>query len=59
MMMIMTLLVLSIGCVQYVMDLLVDVLNALNESVDSIKFRLDMSRICLSSYKWHGHIDGT
>jgi hypothetical protein len=42
-MLIMTLLVLSIGFVQYVMDLLVDVLNVLNEVVSPVSFRLDMS----------------
>jgi hypothetical protein len=42
-MLIMTLLVLSIGSVQYVMDLLVDVLNVLNEVVSPVSFGLDMS----------------
>ena len=37
------LLVLSIGFVQYVMDLLEDVLNALNEVVSPANFGLDMS----------------
>ena len=58
-MLIMSLLVLSIGFVQYVMDLLVDVLNVLNEVVSLVSFRLDMSRIYLSSCKWYGHINGT
>ena len=44
-MLIMTLLVLSIGFFQYVMDLLADVLNALNEVVRLVNFVLDMSRI--------------
>ena len=42
-MLIMMLIVLSIGSVQYVMDLLVDVLNALNDVVSLISFRLYMS----------------
>ena len=42
-MLIMKLLVLSIGFVQYVMELLADVLNALNEVVIPISLRLDMS----------------
>ena len=42
-MLIMTLLVLSIGSIQYVMDLLADVLNALNEAIIPISFGLDMS----------------
>ena len=56
---IMTLLVLGIFSIQYVIDLLVDVLNALNEAISPIIFGLDMSRICLSSCKWYGHINGT
>ena len=40
---IMSLLVLSIGSVQYVMNLLANVLNALNEFVFLRNFRLDMS----------------
>jgi len=58
-MLIMALLVLSTGFVQYIMNLLEDVLNALNEFVSSVVFGLDMSRICLSIYKWYGHINGT
>jgi hypothetical protein len=42
-MLIMSLLVLSIGSVQDVMNLLVDVLNVLNEVVCLICLRLDMS----------------
>jgi hypothetical protein len=42
-MLIMSLLVLSIGSVQYVMNLLANVLNVLNEVVCLILFRLDMS----------------
>ena len=38
----MVLLVLHIGSVQYVMNLLVDVLNVLNEVVRFVSFRLDM-----------------
>ena len=41
-MLIMSLLILSIGYVQYVMNLLVNVLNALNEVVCLRNFRLDM-----------------
>ena len=40
---IMALLVLGIGSVQYIMNLLVDVLNALDEATGFVKFRLDMS----------------
>ena len=58
-MLIMSLLVLSIGPIQYVVNLLVDVLNVLNEVVRFVSFRLDMSRIGLSSHKWHGYINGT
>jgi hypothetical protein len=42
-MLIMSLLVLSIGFVQDVMNLLADVLNVLNEVVCLIRLRLDMS----------------
>ncbi len=42
-MLIMTLLVLSIGSIQYVMDLLADVMNVLNEADSSVSFGLDMS----------------
>ena len=42
-MLIMVLIVLRIGSVQYIMDLLVDVLNMLNEVVSLIDFELDMS----------------
>ena len=41
------------------MDLIEDVLDVLNEFVYLIVFGLDMSWICLSSYKWYGHINGT
>ena len=58
-MLIMTLLVLSIGFVTYVMDLLADVMKALNEVVSPVNFRLDISRICLSTCKWYEHINGT
>ena len=57
-MLIMLLLVLSIGSIQYVMNLLVDVLNELDEVVRFFSFRLDMSRIGLSSHKWHGYVNG-
>ena len=42
-MLIMSLLVLSIGSVQDVMNLLTDVLNVLNEVVCLVSLRLDMS----------------
>ena len=58
-MLIMALLVLSVASTQYIMDLLVDVLNALNEVVSPVSFGLDMSRIYLSRYRWYGHINGT
>ena len=58
-MLVMSFLVLIIGSVQYIMNLLVDVLNALDEVVRFVSFRLDMSRIVLSSRKWHGYINGT
>ena len=58
-MLIMSLLVLSIGSVQYVVNLLKDVLNVLDEVVHFVSFRLDMSRISLSSRKLHGYINGT
>ena len=48
---ILTLLVLSIGFVEYLMDLLVDVLNALNEVVSFVSFILDMSRIHQGSFE--------
>ena len=40
---IMALLVLGIGSVQYIMNLLADVLNALDEATFFVNFRLDMS----------------
>ena len=58
-MLIMAFLVLSIGSVQYVMNLLVDVLNVLDEAICFVNLRLDISRIGLSSGKWHGYINGT
>ena len=58
-MLIMALLVLSIGSVQYTMDLLENVLNTLNEVVNLVNFGLDVSRIFLSGYEWYGHINGT
>ena len=58
-MLIVLLLVLSIGFFQYVMNLLVDVLNALDEVVCFVSLRLDMSQISLSIYTWHGYISGT
>ena len=41
-MLIMAPLVLRIDSVQYIMDLLKDVLNVLNEAITIISFRLDM-----------------
>ena len=58
-MLIMSLLVLSIGSIQYVMNFLVDVLNVLDEVVRFVNIRLDMSRIGLSSRKWHVYVNGT
>ena len=58
-MLIISILVLSIGSVQYVMNLLANVLNALNEVVRLGSFRLDMSQINLSSCKWYGYVNGT
>ena len=42
-MLIMSFLVLIIGSIQYVINLLVDVLNVLDEVVHFVNFRLDMS----------------
>ena len=56
-MLIMALLLLSISFVQYVMNLLADVLNAVNEAIFFVNFRLDVSRIGLSSRKWHGYVN--
>jgi len=58
-MLIMMLLVISIGSVQYVMDMLVDMKNALNKVVIPVKFSLKMSWIYLSSCKFYSHINGT
>ena len=58
-MLIMSFLVLSIGSVQYVMNLLANVLNALDEDGRFVSLRLEMSRISLSSRKWHGYVNGT
>lgn len=41
------------------MDLMVDMLHVLNEFVFLINFGMYMSRICMSSCKWYGHINGT
>ena len=40
------------------MDLLANMLDVLNEVGCLVYFGLDMSQICVSSYKWHGHING-
>ena len=50
-------LVLRIGFVQYIMDLLADVLNVLNEVVSPFNFILNVSRIYLIGCKWYGHIN--
>jgi hypothetical protein len=47
----MTLLVLSIGFFQNILDLLVDVLNPLNESSGFVGLRLNMGRVCLCGGK--------
>ena len=41
-MLLMSLLIISIGIIEYVMDLLVDVLNVLNEVFSLVNFELDM-----------------
>ena len=56
-MLIMALLVFNIGFVQYIMDLLMDVLSALNEVVSPFNFGLNVSQIYLSGCKWYGHIN--
>jgi hypothetical protein len=48
---IMSLLVLSIGFLQNLMDLLEDVLNPLNESGGFVGLRLNMGRVCLCGGK--------
>jgi hypothetical protein len=48
---IMVLLVLSIGFLQNLMDVLVDVLNLLNEYGGFFGLRLDMGRLCLCGCK--------
>lgn len=58
-MLIMSFLVLSIDIVQYVMDMLEDVFNVINEVIFLVSFGLDMSQIFLSNYKCYGHINGT
>ena len=51
-MLIMSLLVISISSVQYVM-------NLLNEVVRFLSFKLYMSQTVLSSRKWHVYVNGT
>ena len=58
-MLIMLLLVLRISSVKYVMNLLENVVNALDEVFFFVIFRLDMSQISLSSCKSYGYINGT
>ena len=58
-MLIMELLVISIGSIEDVMNLLADVLNALDEVGLFVNFRLDMSWISLSSHKFHGYVNET
>ena len=55
----MALLVLGIGSVQYIMNPLVDVLNALDEAICFVSHRLEMSQIGLSSCNWHGYVNET
>jgi hypothetical protein len=50
-MFIMALLVLSIGFLQNLMDLLVDVRNPLNESGGFVGIRLNMGSVCLCGGK--------
>ena len=51
--------VIAFGSIQYIMNLLVDVLNVLDEAICFVSFRLDMSRIGLTSHKWHGYVNVT
>jgi hypothetical protein len=55
----MVLLVLSIGFLQNLMDLLVDVLNPLNESSGFFSLRLNMGRLFLCGCKRECNINGT
>ena len=57
MMLLMDLLIHSIDYVQYIMELLTDVLNVLNESISHVGFELDVNRIYMSSCKWYGQIN--
>jgi len=50
-MLIMALLVASIGFIQYITDLLADVMNLLNEVVIPFRFRLGMIQTFLSGWK--------
>jgi hypothetical protein len=56
---IMALLVLSIGFLQNIMELLVDVLNPLNESSGFVSIRLNMGILFMCGYKRHCNINGT
>jgi hypothetical protein len=56
---IMALLVLSIGFLQNILDLLVDVLNPLNESSGFVDRRLIMGRVCLCGGKRKCNINGS
>jgi hypothetical protein len=47
----MALLVLSIGFMQNLLDLLVDVMNPLNEYGGFVGLRMDMGRLCLCGGK--------
>ena len=58
-MLIMSFLELGIGSIQYVMNLLADVMNVLDEVLRFVSSRLDMSSISQSSCKWHGYVNGT
>jgi hypothetical protein len=55
----MALLVLSIGFLQNLLDLLVDVLNPLNESGGFVDRRLIMGRVCLCGGKRKCNINGS
>jgi hypothetical protein len=58
-MLIMALLVLSIGFLQNLLDLLVDVLNLLNESVGFVDCRLIRGRVFLCSGKGECNINAS
>lgn len=57
-MLIVELLILSIGFLQYILDLFADVLSVLNEVVSPFIIGLHVSRIYLSGCKLYVHISG-